>query len=82
MCVVHVCESIRVSVYKTPTGLQHLFCHVGDLCLSLSPLVTPVTLSLIVGDGRNSKLKYIVRAEGRKMEVRLILVLFFGWNVR
>lgn len=31
---VHVCESVRVSVYKTPTGL-HLSRHVGDLCVSV-----------------------------------------------
>lgn len=42
---VHVCESIRVSVYKTATGL-HLSCHVGDLCLSLPHVYRSSSLSL------------------------------------
>lgn len=28
------CMCVRVSVYKTPTGLP-LSCHVGDLCVSV-----------------------------------------------
>lgn len=49
-----VCESVRVSVYKTPTGL-HLSCHVGDLCLCHSAYQLR-HFSLIVDDGWNSRL--------------------------
>lgn len=83
---VHVCESIRVSVYKTATGL-HLSCHVGDLCLSPSVTFTachPCLISLIRDNGWNSdwELKHllVVGPIGGKMEVRLFFVLFLDLN--